>query len=158
AIGGMAIDQEGNVYISDTNENRVRKVDAKTGVIRNYAGGGQDPDGSPATKVQLGGPWGLAINQDGDLYIAEIYSQQIRKVSAATGLITAVVGTGTAGNGGDGGPAAQAQLNGPQRLAIDRQNNLYVFEAYGFRIRKVSADGTIGTVAGIGSPGYAGDG
>ena len=99
----------------------------------------------------------MAVDGSGNLYIADIDNNRIRKVSA-TGIITTVAGNGTVGYSGDGGPATSAQLNVPFGVAVDASGNLYIADAYNHRIRKVSATGIITTVAGNGSGGYSGDG
>lgn len=160
SIAALAADAGGNIYIADPNNNRVRKVDAATGVITTVVGGGTSfADGARATDAQLSGPSGLAFDKAGNLYIAEVYGQRVRRVDGRTLAIATVAGTGIAGSSGDGGPATEANLNGPQRLAVDPEGNLFVAEAYGFRVRKVLGNsGTINTVAGTGSAGYGGDG
>src|SRR5579883_1467817 len=95
SITGIAADSVGNIYLADANNNRVRKVDAATGVISTVAGGGNTTDdGVLATDAQLGGPSGVAIDANGGLYIAEVYGQRVRRVDPATHLITTVAGNG----------------------------------------------------------------
>jgi sugar lactone lactonase YvrE len=160
------VDRVGNLYLADQRNRRVRKVDVKTGIISTVAGGGTEPvkDGALATAIALGGrPFGLAFDTSGSLYIGDGGLNRILKVSPA-GIVTLVAGTGTPGFSGDGGPAAQAQFNNSSpRLAVDSAGNLYFADAAYNRIRKVSADGIITTVAGRGpifpDPGsFAGDG
>ena len=93
----------------------------------------------------------------GNLYIAEYLNERVRKV-ATNGTITTVAGTGAVGFSGDGGPATTALLNGPSRVALDKAGNLYITDSGNYRVRKVSLDGTITTVAGNGSAGSSGDG
>jgi DNA-binding CsgD family transcriptional regulator/sugar lactone lactonase YvrE len=112
-------------------------------------------DGRPATASALVRPLALAIGPAGELYIAE--GNRIREVTK-DGRITTFAGTGAAGGDGDGGPAAQAQLNIPQGLAVDSVGNVYIAETLNHRVRRVSADRIITTVAGTGESGYAGDG
>src|ERR1035438_6215997 len=149
------------LYIADTANNVVRRVDH--GVISNYAGNGTagfSGDGNPATSAQLNGPQGLAVNPSafGDLYIADTQNHRVRMVTKQYGVITTVAGTGTAGSGGDGGPAGSAQLNLPFGVAVDFPGNLYIAEFGGNRVRKVATDGNISTLAGSGVSGYSGDG
>jgi DNA-binding CsgD family transcriptional regulator/sugar lactone lactonase YvrE len=112
-------------------------------------------DGRQASATALVRPLALAIGPAGEIYIAE--GNRIREVKK-DGRITTFAGTGMAGNGGDGGPAAQAQLNIPQGLAVDSAGNVYIADTLNNRVRRVNADGTIRTVAGAGEAGYAGDG
>ena len=156
---GVAVDGAGNLYIADSFNLRIRKVDA-AGVITTVAGDGTccyGGDGGPATAAQLISPRGVALDGAGNLYIADQYNQRIRKVDSA-GVITTVAGDGTAGYGGDGGPATAAQLNVPYDVALDGVGNLYIADSSNHRIRKVDAAGVISTVAGDGTAGYGGDG
>ena len=159
---GVAIDGAGNLYIADTFNSRVRKVDALTGIITTVAGtgvGGFSGDGGPATQAQFGSPSSVAIDGAGNLYIGEETGHRVRKVDAATGIITTVAGTGVKGFSGDGGPATQAQVRQPTGLAIDGAGNLYIVAPFNFRVRKVDAlTGIITTVAGTGEYGFSGDG
>jgi hypothetical protein len=157
-----AVDSSGNVYIADTYNHRVRKVAAGTGVITTIAGTGIAGflgDGGAATAARVFYPSGLAINPAGDVFICDRGNHRIRKITAATGNITTVAGSGTAAFGGDGGVATAAQLYYPASIALDASGNLYIADEYNVRIRKVAA-GTniISTVAGNGTAGYNGDG
>src|SRR5579883_1122616 len=158
-IAGLACDAAGNVYVSETNNNRVQQV-TPSGVVHTFAGGGGlTGDGIAATKAQLGGASGIAVDAQGNVYIAESYGQRIRKVNASTGNIETVAGSGTAGYAGDGGPALQAEFNGPSALASDAAGNLYVYETFGYHVRRIDAAlKTVATIAGTGSPGFSGDG
>ena len=140
---GVALDGSGNLYIADTINNRIRKVDA-AGVITTVA-------------AQLGGPAGVALDGAGNLYIAEWNNHRIRKVDAA-GVITTVAGDGTRGYSGDGGAAVAAQLHTPVGVALDGSGNLYIADRFNSHIRKVDTAGVITTVAGNGTSGYGGDG
>jgi len=155
----VASDGLGNLYFSDEDNHRVRRVDAVTGIITTVAGtgvAGYSGDGGAGTSAQLAGPRGLAIDGQGNLYIAD-GNNCIRRVDAATGIITTVAGTGTYGVSGDGGPATSAQLAGPTGLAVDGVGNLYI--AGNYTVRRVDvATGIIATVAGTGTQGYSGDG
>jgi uncharacterized protein (TIGR03437 family) len=155
---GVAADAAGNLYLSDTLNNVVRKV-SPNGIISNYAGNGgvgSSGDGSAATSAQLNGPQGLAVDASGNLFIADTLNAKVRKVSAS-GVISTVAGSGTPGYGGDGAAATSAQLNLPIGVAVDGNNNLYIADFGNSRVRKVSAN-NISTVAGNGSFGYSGDG
>jgi hypothetical protein len=159
--GRVALDEAGNLYITDLGDNRVRMVNT-SGQISTVAGTGvqgYSGDGGPATSAQLSDPTGLAVTSAGDLYISDPNDSVVRKVTAATGIITTVAGNGSPGYSGDGGAATSAQLNNPSGLAVDSSGNLYIADAGNARIRKVDASsGDISTVAGDGVPGYSGDG
>ena len=153
----MAVDSSGNLYITDRNNHRIRKVDS-TGTITTIAGTGKDGfsgDGGPASQAQLNFPTGVAVNGEGNLYIADVGNHRIRKVDS-TGTITTFAGTGERGFGGDGGPAIQAQLDAPTGVAVDGAGNLYIADRNNSRIRKVDSIGTITTIAGGG--GFGEDG
>lgn len=157
--GGIAVDAAGNVYVADVNNGRVRRID-QAGKITTIAGTGERDsagDGGPAVEAQLLGPNALALDASGNLYIAETPGHRVRKIEAM-GRISTVAGTGVAGSEGDGGPAVEAQLNWPAALAVDAAGNLLIGESRGHRVRKVSLEGTISTIAGTGSKGSAGDG
>ena len=149
---GLAVDGQGNVYIADTLHHRIRKVTASTGIITTVAGTGSsgfNGDGGAATEAQLSRPDGVAVDADGNLYVADTLNDRVRKVTHATGLISTVAGTGTGGFSGDGGLATAAQLDDPYDVALDDSGNLYIADYLNNRIRKVSAaTGVISTVAG----------
>ena len=159
---GIAVDSMGNLYIGDTDNQRIRMVAAGTGTITTVAGNGgvgYSGDGGAATSAQLYSPYGVAVDSAGDVYIADVLNSAIRKVAAGTGTISTVAGTGTLGYSGDGGTATSAELHYPDGVAVDSAGNLYIADSYNQRIRKVAAGtGTISTVAGNGTPGYSGDG
>ncbi|HXP85573.1 MAG TPA: IPT/TIG domain-containing protein [Bryobacteraceae bacterium] len=156
---GVAVDLFRNIYIADAVNFRVRVVNA-AGTIKTYAGNGTvgySGDGGPATSAQLSVPVGLALDLQGNLYIAEagnvVYGSRIRKVDTS-GIITTVAGTGTIGYSGDGGPAINAQLGGNlQGVAVDHAGNIYIADYDNYRVRKVDKSGIITTVAGTGSIG-----
>lgn len=153
---GVAVDSAGNLYIADTNNNRVRKV--SNGVITTVAGNGTQGasgDNGPAIGAQLTNPSGVAVDLVGNLYIADSNNNRVRKVS--NGIITTVAGNGTVGSNGDGGPATGAQLYFPTGIALDSAGNLYISDSNHNRIRKVS-NGVITTIGGNGTPGFGGDG
>jgi sugar lactone lactonase YvrE len=158
---GVAVDSAGNLYISDSDNNVVRKV-TPAGVIATVAGNGMGApgysgDGGPATSAQLSGPAGLALDASGNLYIADLNNSVVRKVTAS-GTITTVAGKSGCGYSGDNGPATSAQLCSPWGVAVDSAGNLYIADSGNNRIRKVAVGGIITTVAGNGAAGYAGDG
>ncbi len=155
---GVAVDSAGNFYIPDFRNQRVRKVDT-SGIITTIAGNGIGSfagDNGPATSASLYYPNDVAIDGAGNVYIADMYNQRIRKVDPS-GIITTIAGDGTAGYAGDNGPATSARLNYPSGVAVDSTGNVYIADMYNQRIRKVDASGTITTVAGNGNPGYSGD-
>ncbi len=159
---GVAADTAGNLFIADAGNNRVRRVDAATGVITTVAGTGESDhngDGIPATAANLGNPIGVAVDAAGNLFIADYGNNRVRRVDTATGFITTVAGTGIGGYGGDGGPAAGASLLSPAAVAVDAVGNLFIADQGNYRVRRVDAvTGVITTVAGSDVQGYGGDG
>ena len=156
---GVALDESGNLYIADTSNHRIRKVDS-AGVITTVAGDGTQGfggDSGAATAAQLNDPYGVALDGSGNLYIADTDNERIRKVDAS-GVISTVAGDGTYDFSGDGGSAVAARLNVPEGVALDESGNLYIADTYNERIRKVDASGVISTVAGNGTSGFGGDG
>jgi uncharacterized protein (TIGR03437 family) len=156
---GVAADGQGNIYIADTNNHRVRRVDSG-GTITTVAGNGNpgfSGDGGQATAASLFSPMAVAVDAGGNLYIADSGNFRIRKVSAA-GIITTVAGSLLPIFSGDGGPATSAGLFSPGGVAVDTSGNLYIADIGNNRIRKVNTAGTISTVAGNGTKGYSGDG
>ncbi len=155
----VAVDPDGNVYVADRGNHRVRKV-SPGGEISTVAGTGTaefSSDGAPATDTPLFGPAGVAVDVAGNLYIAERNAHRIRKV-ASSGEISTVAGTGESGFGGDGGPATDARLASPQAVAVGSDGSLYIADEGNHRIRKVSPTGEISTFAGTGGGGFRGDG
>ena len=159
---GVAVDASGNVFIADTGNNVIREVVQATGNITTVAGNGTagySGDGGAATAAQLNVPYDVAVDQNGDLFIADTGNNVIREVMQETGNIITVAGTGTAGYSGDNGAATAAQLNGPVSIAVDANGNLFIADAGNNAIREVTqATGNIITVAGNGTAGYSGDG
>ena len=156
---GVAVDSAGNVYIADTSNNGIRKVDS-TGTITTIAGTGEfgfSGDGGPAVEAELRNPHGVAVDSAGNVYIADTSNGRIRKVDS-TGTITTIAGTGEFGFSGDGGPAAAARLAFPYGVAVDSAGNVYIADSSNRRIRKVDSTGTITTIAGTGEFGFSGDG
>jgi sugar lactone lactonase YvrE len=157
----VAFDGDHTLYISDTGNNAIRKVDLSTGIITTVAGngvGGSLGDGGPATSAELNYPWGITLGNDGSLYVADLANNRVRKVSTAS-VISTVVGTGIRGSTGDGGQATQAELNVPAGVLVDVAGNLYVADSGSQLVRKVSATtGIIKTIAGIPGGGAAVDG
>ncbi|NNC89263.1 MAG: hypothetical protein HKN82_12455, partial [Akkermansiaceae bacterium] len=157
---GMTLDSAGNLVFSDTFNNRVRKVDAGTGIITTIAGTGAagfSGDGGPATSARLSGPQGVAYDSAGNLYIADTFNYRVRMIDSS-GTITTVAGTGVnSSHAGDGGSALSADLFFPCDVDVDSNDNLYIDVQS--KIRVVDAGtGVISTVAGTGTEGFSGDG
>jgi uncharacterized protein (TIGR03437 family) len=156
---GVAVDDAGNVYVSDTSGNRVLRV-RPDGIRETFAGTGSfgvSGDGGPATEARLASPAGLSFGPDGSLYVTNRSTPRIRKI-APDGTITTVAGTGGSGFGGDGGPATEAMLSFPTDVAVDTAGNLYIADADNDRVRRVDPQGMISTFAGTGERGFDGDG
>jgi sugar lactone lactonase YvrE len=154
---GLAMARNGDLYIADTLNNRVRMVEQATGMIRTIAGSGTvgDPsmvgDGGLATAAHLANPVGVALAPNGDVYIADTGHNRIRRVSAATGIITTVAGDGLPGVLGDGGPATMARLAAPMGLAVvptGKTVTVYVADSLNGRVRIIEPDATIATLGG----------
>ena len=155
---GLATDAPGNLYIADSDSYEIRKV-TPDGTITTVAGTGFEGfsgDGGPAGEAQLDHPISVAVDQAGNLFIADVYNNRVRKVSG-DGMITTVAGSGAFGNFGDGGAAVDAEMDHPSALTVDSAGNLYIVDAGNNTVRKVTPDGTITTIAGSGLPGYSGD-
>ena len=146
---GVAVDAAGNVYISDTGNNLIRRVDKTTGNITAVVG-------SKGTANTLNHPTGIAIDSAGAIYIADTNDQRV--VKWANNKLTTIAGTGSKGFSGDGGPATKAALQNPYGVAVDASGSVYIVDSTNSRIRKVTPDGTIVTIAGTGALKYTGDG
>jgi hypothetical protein len=172
-IAGIAVDASGDVYFGSCGD-RVRKIEAATGIITTVAGGHgsyASVDGQLANVSSLDQPEGFAFDREGNLFIAARGEQRVRKVSGA-GIITTVAGSTSGfdagimgmwayepGFSGDGGPATAAALNDPSAIALDDAGNLYISDTMNYRIRRVDAiTGEIRTIAGTGVKGFSGDG
>lgn len=158
-LSGLVLDAAGNIYITELSSSRVRKI-STLGIVTTIAGNGTQGfsgDGGAATAAELKFPLGLAIDGTGNIYIADLLNNRVRKVTPG-GIITTVAGNGTAGFSGDGGAATSATLNQPIGVAVDASGNLYIADEQNSRIRKVTPGGIISTVAGNGTPGFSGDG
>ena len=157
--GGLAYDAIGNLYVADSRNHRIRKIDG-TGAISTFAGtgvSGYSGDSGPASAAEMGYPESMCIDGSGNLYVADKWEAVVRKIDAA-GMITTVAGTGTYGFGGDGGPATAAMLDNPSYVAVDGAGNLYICDWINSRVRKVNTAGIITTIAGNGSAVHSGDG
>lgn len=153
---------DGDLFIADSYNNRIRRVDHRTGLIGTVAGTGERGsigDDGPATAAQLHFPEGLAVDRSGNLFIADTVNRRVRRVDAATGVITSYAGTGEVGISEEGVPALQARFLRLARIAVDGAGNLYVADSPSHRIYVVDAiTHTIRTLAGTGKSGFAGDG
>jgi DNA-binding CsgD family transcriptional regulator/sugar lactone lactonase YvrE len=155
----MAFDAEGNLYIADAGNNRIRRV-GRDGIITTVAGigsRGYGGDGGPAALAQLNSPAGIAVGFGDSMFVADTGNNRVRVISA-DGTISTLAGTGESGYAGDGGVASQAVLNSPQGLAVDAEGNLYVTDSFNDRVRKIDLEGVITTIAGSGVQSYSGDG
>ena len=179
---GVAVDEDGNIFVCHKWDSKVTRVDAETGIVETFAGqptrnypledGDRRPftgsgysfhgyhgDGGPAKEAALGLPEHIAFDTKGDLYICDNGNNRIRKVDMQTGIITTVFGTGAASSYGDGGPATEAATDTPDSIHIDRYDNVYVGEARGNRLRRIDGEtGIVTTIAGTGVPGWDEDG
>lgn len=157
---GVAIDVAGNIYIADFYNNRVRKINASTGIITTIAGTGSNAyngDGIPAVSASVFGPNALALDASGNLYISENQGNRVRKVNSSNGIISTIAGNGSYGYSGDGGQATNAQVV-PTALIVSGSGNIYI-ASNACRVRKINvATGIITTIAGDGNVGFTGDG
>ena len=174
---GIAIDDDGNLYLSSEWANNIRRVDAATGIIELFAGhdarhhpseaassrpyagpplslGGYSGDGGPKEEAAFHHPEHRAFDSKDDLYVCDNSNHRIRKIDMKTGIVTTVLGTGQPASNGDGGPATEASTLMPDALCFDVHDNMYVGEKYGFRVRRVDAGtGIVTTIVGTGEPG-----
>jgi sugar lactone lactonase YvrE len=156
---GVTFDTKGNMYIADSDNNRIRMV-STSGVISTYAGTGiqgYSGDGGLAINSELSQPQGVAFDAVGNLYIGDYGNIRIRKVNTA-GIITTIAGNGMEGYSGDGGPSTAAELSVPSGVACDTDGNLYIADEAANVIRKINTAGIISTIAGNGTAAYSGDG
>ncbi len=148
----IVLDAAGNLFIADTHNHRIRRIDAVTGLIATIAGtgvAGSGGDNGPAVAAQLSSPSGLAIDSANLLYIADSQTHRVRRLDLQTGIIVTLAGTGVQAFGGDGDLAAKAYLDSPSGLALDAASNLYLSDTGNHRIRRVDAlSGVITTIAG----------
>lgn len=149
---GIAVGEDGTAYITDAGDsNRIQKI-SPDGTITTLAGGSEGFADGVGPQASFNTPSALAIDPDGNLYVADTSNNRIRKITPE-GVVTTVAGDGTAGYAD--GPATQARFNGPLGIAVNADGTLYVADTYNDRIRKISTDGQVTTVAGAGQPGYA---
>lgn len=155
----VRLDSKGNIFVADLENHRIRKI-TRDGVVTTVAGTGvpgYGGDGGPALDAQLNSPWGILIDKDDNLLIADSNNDAIRKVGS-DGIIHTIAGNGQEGYEGDGGPATSAKLNTPQSLAVDAAGRIYIGDEHNDAIRVVELDGTIRSFIGSKGPGYSGDG
>ncbi|MGE7383959.1 RICIN domain-containing protein [Streptomyces sp. NPDC004126] len=156
---GVAVDGAGTLHVSDYNNHRIRRI-ATDGTISTVAGTGAAGfagDNGPATAAQLNYPREMTVDGAGAVYFSDSNNHRVRRI-ATDGKISTVAGTGTAGFAGDNGPATAARLNLALGMVVDSTGTLYVSDHNNHRIRKITADGQISTVAGTGTAGFGGDG
>jgi len=138
--GSITVDAEGRVYLVDTYNQRIRRIDFTAGTVTTIAGNGTagfSGDGGPATMASLNHPRDLELGPDGRLYVADTNNHRVRVIDLSTGIITTFAGNGQAGFSGDGGLATAASFSRPFGVAFDREGNLYVTDTFNNRIRKV---------------------
>lgn len=155
---GVSVDALGTMFIADSGDNRIRKVDP-SGTISTILGTGLAAywgDGLQGTLASVNGPSGITTDAAGNVYIGDRVNHRVRKIDT-NGIVTTIAGLGVPTYSGDGGPATLASLNGPASVALDDAGNLYIADYLNHRIRKVAPDGIIITIAGTGRPGYSGD-
>ena len=158
-LAAIAVAGDGSIFVSDDGANRVRVL-RPDGNVYPYAGTGDKGaagDGGPALDAQLNHPEGIAVDADGNLYIADTYNHRIVRVDAVSGNIDTVAGTGSEGLSGDGGPALEAALHWPSGVDVAPDGTLYIADTLNHRVRHIDGAGTITTVAGS-DRGHAGDG
>jgi sugar lactone lactonase YvrE len=158
----LAIAPNGDIYVADTWNNRVRRIDAKTGVISTIAGTGTagfSGDAGPATRAQFGGIYCVALDRNAEhLYLADLDNRRVRVVNLKSGIVTTAVGNGEKGVPADGADALKSPLVDPRAVAVDARGQIYVLERSGNALRLVDAAGKIRTVVGTGQKGASGDG
>ena len=159
----LRFDHAGNIFIADTGNNAVRRIDAKTGIITTIAGGkakrGYTGDGGPATDATLRGPHSIQFDTRGTLYICDVGNHAIRTVDPKTGVIATFAGTGKPGPTPDGSPIAGTPLNNPRSLDVDADGNLWLVTREGNQVLKFDLKaGIIRHIAGTGAPGFTGNG
>ena len=161
--GYLAIDRSRNIYFATGNiGNSIRKINP-SGIISTVAGsatgtGGFGGDGNAATGALLAFPMGIAVDTNGNIYVCDFWNNRVRKITVATGTITTIAGTGTAGFSGDGLSATSARLWNPFGICLDNSGNIFINDGGNNRIRKINPSGIITTIAGNGVAGYTGDG
>jgi sugar lactone lactonase YvrE len=159
----VAFDSQGNLFLSDTFNHRIRRIDARTGVITTVAGSGRkgfSGDGGPATRAEMNEPYGIVLDSKGNLFVADRLNRRVRRIDAGTGIITTLAGDGSRSFSGDGGPASEAGLVEPNGVALDASGaRLFIADVADHRVRAVNLPtGVISTFAGTGRGRHDGDG
>ena len=157
----LAVLPDGNLFLADTWNQRIRQLDARSGTVSTFAGTGAKGyrgDGGPAKQAQFGGLYCASLDPQGEnLYLADLDNRRIRAINLKTGIVRTVAGNGERGLPKDGAAATNAPLIDPRAVAVDREDNVYVLEREGHALRLVRPDGSIRTVAGTGARGDSGD-
>jgi streptogramin lyase len=157
-----AVAANGDLFIADSANHAIRKIDHATHVITTVVGqgghNGDTGDGGPADQAKIDGPKGIIFDRNWNLIIADSGNAKIRRVDAATGVITTIAGTGVSGESGDGGPATQAKLTEPRTMALGADGSILFTEPRVNRVRRIDPNGMITTFAGTGKAGFSGDG
>ena len=158
---GLCIDNSGNLYIADASNGRIRKVDMSTKIITTFAGtggNGHGGDGGLAIDAEIGGPIGLFIDGQNNIYFTDYLNHVVRKIDGISGIITTIAGSGILGYAGDGGLATNAKLNVPCDVMLDENGNIVITDTWNHAIRSVDKNtGVITTIAGTGTAGFAGN-
>ena len=161
-LHNLAVAKNGDIYLADTHNHRVRKIDAKTGTITTVAGTGEKGfggDGGPATKALFGGIYCVSLDPSGQrLVLADLDNRRIRAVDLTSGIVTTIAGNGERGVPADGAEAAKSPLVDPRAVIADAEGNVYILERSGHALRAVDRSGRIRTVVGTGEKGAGGDG
>ncbi len=163
ALHDLAVARNGDIFLADTHNYRVCRIDSKTGVCSTIAGTGTkgfSGDGGPALEAQLGGIYACALDQDErNLFLADLHNRRIRKIALDTGIITTVAGDGTKEQPQDGTIATKAPLPSPRAVTVDTEGRLFIVSRAGHALRMVDLDGRIQTpINSAGNKGYGGDG
>jgi PKD repeat protein len=157
----LGLDTQGNLYFTDQANDRIRKIDAVSGIITTIAGIGSpvnSGDGGPALAAGVNHPYGIAIDLNNNIYFSAYTGNIVRRIDGVTGIVTTIAGNGVSGSSPDG-PAATSSLNFPEGICVDSVGNVYIAELYNYKIRKVDmVSGNMTTVAGVGSSTSSGDG
>ena len=149
---GIVLDANGNLYVADGHNNVIRKINLSTGTVSTFAGNGSVGfDNGALTSATFDDPYGLAFDASGNLYVADVQNNCIRKITISTGMVSTFAGSGNQGL--TNGPTASATFNYPLACIFDSDNNMYISDTYNNVIRKVSAAGNVTTFAGAGSSG-----
>ncbi len=158
----LAVAKNGDIFVADTWNNRIRKIDAQSGLITNFAGTGKkgfSGDGGPAIQAEFGGVYCLALDEANQtLTLADLDNRRIRQIDLRTGVVSTVAGNGKKAVPNDGTDTRSAPLVDPRAVAVDGSGNLYILERSGHALRVVDRSGKIHTLAGTSQPGDSGDG